>query len=246
MSVTITNTPTVVHLETTLQSTDINVNTVSVNVSNQFPENPIFNSVRFDTTPDGAALVAGDLRYSQEDVTLELRLPESTLQIGQEQYIRVLNRTGAEIPNGKLVYINGEHGNRVTIALASTVTYTVACCTIAMTTHAIAHNAYGMVTTKGLVRGLNTNGMTGGPELWLSTNGDWTMVKPSIGTARISIGRVAKEHPVDGHVLVDILNDKYMFGDRDAGRYSLFDDNGRLIYHNGANTYDIYTLLGIP
>lgn len=54
--VTIKTTPTVVHLETTLQSTDINVNSVSVNVSNQFPENPIFNSIVVGDTTNNVTI----------------------------------------------------------------------------------------------------------------------------------------------------------------------------------------------
>jgi len=80
-----------------------------------------------------------------------------TLQIGQEFFIRVVNKTGVLIPNGSVVFINGAQGNRPTIALASSTSLSAASQTIGVVTHDISDNNNGYVTTNGLVRGLNTN-----------------------------------------------------------------------------------------
>ena len=118
--VTIKTTPTVVHLETTLQSTDINVNSVSVNVSNQFPENPIFNSITFDTTPVNLPTTTGSLYYDENDNTLAVRLPNGvTNQISEEVFFGVRNKSQNTMLDGKLVYIDGESGNRSTVSYAT-------------------------------------------------------------------------------------------------------------------------------
>lgn len=47
-----------------------------------------------------------------------------TLQVGHEQYVRIVNKTGSQINDGQVVYINGTQGNRPTVALAQANTLT--------------------------------------------------------------------------------------------------------------------------
>ena len=44
--------------------------------------------------------------------------PDITLQVGQENYIRVRNNTGATITNGQVVKILGSQGTNTTVELA--------------------------------------------------------------------------------------------------------------------------------
>lgn len=241
MSVTITTTPTIVQMESTLQNVSISSDTHVVNVSNQFPENPIFNSITFDTAPVNIPIAIGTLFYDSEDNILAVRLPNGVVnQISEEVFFSVRNKSSETMLNGKLVYIDGELGNRSTVSYATNETCESAFRCIAMLTQDIEPQAVGKATFLGLVRGMNTHGLTGDYDLWLGTNGDYVIEKPPVGTARVKIGRVAKIHPTDGHILVFIQQDKYMFGDRDGGNYSLFDDNGYVEHHgDGRFTVDL-------
>ena len=60
---------------------------------------------------------------------------------------RCRNTTGASIPNGSIVYINGVYGNRPTIALADADIEAASSKTIGLTTETIGNNQNGYVTT---------------------------------------------------------------------------------------------------
>lgn len=91
-----------------------------------------------------------------------------SLQVGQEEWIKVFNNTGSTIANGAAVYTTGSTGVTPTVALAqanSAATTVV----IGLATEDIPNNATGTVTTIGVVNGLNTSGFTAGSILFLST-----------------------------------------------------------------------------
>ena len=67
-----------------------------------------------------------------------------SLQLGQEQYVRASNKTGAAITNGSVVYINGAQGNRPTIRLAQADSGSTSL-VIGVATQDIAKNAEGFV-----------------------------------------------------------------------------------------------------
>lgn len=90
-----------------------------------------------------------------------------TLQHGQELLIKCVNKTGALITDGKVVYINDAQGNRPTIALAKADAITT-CRVIGVVTEDIANNGTGFVTTLGLVHGFDTSGYIDGQALYLS------------------------------------------------------------------------------
>jgi len=125
-----------------------------------------------------------------------------SLQIGQEQWIRVRNVTGSTIPNGSAVYINGTSANVPTIALAqanSGTTTVVA----GLTTEAIANNAFGFVTSLGLVRTLNTSAFTTGA-VYLSetTPGGLTQTIPVAPNFRMRVGFVTNVNASTGSIHV--------------------------------------------
>ena len=85
-----------------------------------------------------------------------------TLQIGQEEYIRVYNDTGATVSNGIPVYLTGESGATPTIAVArADGTYEQAKA-VGIATHDIENNSVGYVTTRGLIADVDTSHLTVG------------------------------------------------------------------------------------
>jgi predicted RecA/RadA family phage recombinase len=207
--------------------------------------------------PDGVTNpeLPGTLRYNATQQTLDFYLGNGvTVNLPEEFMFAVKNKTGAKALNGKLVYISGSNGNKATFGYATNATCASASRTIAMLTQDIENNGVGKATHIGLVRDLNTHGIAEGTEVWLGINGDITVTRPSSGTARVRVGIVIREHPTLGEILITISADKYMFGDRDNGNYSIFEDSGFLKFVGNAKPWvDIdfpviirNTGLGIP
>lgn len=158
--------------------------------------------IQFDTEySDGVA--EGKLQWNIDDGTLEFGLPggQVNLQIGQEQVIRCRNTTGSQISNGAVVYIVGSSGNRPLIALADASLLATAH-VLGMATENIAHNDNGYVNVSGLVRDVDTSGMTEGDELWLGTTpGGFTNIRPVPPAQLVAIGTAVTVHATEGIVL---------------------------------------------
>jgi len=158
--------------------------------------------IQFDTEyTDGSS--EGKLQWNIDDGTLEFGLPggQVNLQIGQEQVIRCRNTTGSQIDNGEVVYIIGASGNKPLIALADAALIETAH-VLGIATENIAHNDNGFVNLSGLVRDVNTDGMTPGDELWLdSTPGGFTNVRPAPPNQTVAVGRVVVANVSAGVVL---------------------------------------------
>lgn len=198
-----------------------------------------FDFIQFDLTPVGVPNSQGVLSWNEADKTLDLNLGSSVkLQIGQEQFIRVVNKTGAPLLNGTVVYINDAQGNRPTAAKAINTDSTQCNKVIGIVTADIPDNNEGYVTTEGLVRDLNTDAYNEGDLLYLSdVAGQYTSTVPAVGKARVIVGVVVKSHINDGWVIVRIVQDKYRFGDVANGNYTYFEDDGTLVCAGNAITY---------
>lgn len=159
----------------------------------------------FDTD-SGETAGTGEMVWNEADGTVDLGLPGGvTLQVGQEQLIRVLNKTGSTIQNMHVVYITGAQGNRVTAAQAQA-NNSSADKTLAVATQDIANNAEGFATLTGLVRDINTSGWAEGTELWLSAAvaGGITNIRPAAPNHQVRIGYVVRSHASQGAIYVTI------------------------------------------
>ena len=159
----------------------------------------------FDTAAGQTAGV-GEMVWNAADGTVDLGLPGGvTLQVGQEQLIRVLNKTGSTIQNMHVVYITGAQGNRVTAAQAQANSVN-ADKTLAVATQDIANNAEGFATIMGMVRHVNTSAWAEGTELWLSvaTPGAITNVRPSAPNHQVRVGYVVRSHATEGVIYVTV------------------------------------------
>lgn len=203
------------------------------------------DKISFSVSPTTDALSEGQVRWSDDDKTLNIQTedPDVTLQVGQEMYLRVTNKTTQDLSDGELVYINGAQGNRPTIDLALATTEDTADTTIAMVTHSIPVNNTGYVTTIGLVRDIDTSSFVEGDTLYLSstTPGGFVNVKPSPPNHAIKVGYVVTS-AVLGKVLVSIHTGSDLKGLHDVSTTSLVTDNV-LVYSSSSlywyNTDDL-------
>jgi hypothetical protein len=177
-------------------------------------------NLEFDNTPTNVPTGAGSLNWNDTDGTLDLKLKGGnvTLQIGQEQVTRVVNKTATNITlleaNYQAVRITGAQGQRLKVDLALATTDVLSAETIGLVTETIANNQEGFITTSGLLRGVNTTGSlqsetwADGDILYLSgtTAGRITNIKPTAPIHLIVIGYVVYSHITQGTIYVKVDN----------------------------------------
>ena len=173
--------------------------------------------VTLDQTPTQAAGV-GVLRWNDSDGTADLGLKGGnvSLQIGQEEVVRVVNKTGANLLESQYhaVYVSGAQGQRLKVGNAIALADSSSAATIGLVTENITLNQEGFITTNGLVRNINTTGSLQGETwndgdlLFLSgtTAGQITNVKPIAPTHTVIIGYVVYAHAVNGKIFVKVDN----------------------------------------
>jgi len=158
------------------------------------------------------------LTWDDADGTLSLGLKGGNvnLQIGQEQLVRVVNKTATNITlqesNYQAVRVTGAQGQRLKVDLATNDLTSAE--TIGVVTETILNNEEGFVTTNGLVRNINTTGSlqsetwVDGDILYLSPTvaGQITNIKPSAPQHLIIIGYVVYAHSVNGSIYVKVDN----------------------------------------
>lgn len=165
--------------------------------------------IDFDTT-GGIANAVGRLAYNDEDGTLNLGVKGGnvTLQIGQEQLVRVVNKTISAFTEGQIIRIDGAQGNRLAANLARANTEVSSASTFAMVTETISSGSEGYATVSGLVRNINTSAFAEGAPLYLSPSisGGITDIKPLAPNHTVNIGWVVRSHTSVGSIFVNIQN----------------------------------------
>lgn len=150
----------------------------------------------FDQTPTQSAGVAV-LRWNDTDGTLDLGLKGGnvTLQLGQEQLVRIVNKTLSNLTEAgyQAVYTSGAQGQRLKVDLALANSDLTSAGTLGIVTENIDVNQEGFVTTNGLVRGINTTGSLQG-ETW--SDGDILYLSPTIAGRLTNIKPVSPQHLV--------------------------------------------------
>ena len=170
------------------------------------------NKISLSTDTSIAAGI-GELTWNGTENTVDIGLNGATLQVGQEQLIRVRNNTGSTIVNGKAIMATGTIGNsgRITIANAN-LTNTNAKYILGVCTEDVAAGADGFVTAFGKVRGIRTNGGQYG-ETWVdgdviyvkdSGNGALTKVVPLDTQVKLPIAIVVNAHATNGTLFIRV------------------------------------------
>ena len=170
-----------------------------------------------DLTPTGT-LQVGRMMWNDQDGTMDLRLLGNnvTLQIGQKQVIRVVNKTGATLTGSdyQCVKISGAQGQRPKVALAQANNDANSADTIGLVAETISNNQEGFVATSGIVGNINTTGSlqgetwADGDVLYLSgtTAGRVTNIKPSAPIHTVIVGFVIHAHSTQGKIFVKVDN----------------------------------------
>lgn len=187
---------------------DILSKTSSTNYATAWTDVPTVDGIQFDLSANDAQAI-GKLTWNDTDGTLDLPLKGGNvvLQIGQETVHMVVNKTGADIPMGSVVALDGASGQRVGVKLAQSNNEAGSTKTFGVATELIRDNHTGFVTTEGFVRNINTQTLTEGAVIWLSptTPGGMTTTKPSAPDHLVMVG-VCVTQANNGIIAVSIQN----------------------------------------
>jgi hypothetical protein len=191
--------------------------------------------IDFNTSASTPAWRNGRIFWDNTDGALSVYNAEQdvTLNVGQENWTRVSNRTGTTITNGTVVRLIGAHGDVPEVERAQSLlvsgSVNVLNQILGVATHDIEDNSKGFITTQGLVRGLNTNAFNDGDTLFVGTGSAGVLqntppiapyeiipvgvcVKASPGTSGIIY--VAVQEPIDFSDLSSVLvQGTYSYGD---------------------------------
>jgi hypothetical protein len=178
-------------------------------------------NVEFSNSPSYVPTnTVGNMYWGDTDGTVNLVLKGGNvvLQVGQEQVLRVVNKTATNInlleSNYQAVRITGAQGQRIKVDLALATSDSLSAETIGLVTETINNNQEGFVTTSGLVRGINTTGSLQGESwadgdvLYLSPTvaGRATKIKPVAPSHLVIIGYVVHAHITQGSIFVKVDN----------------------------------------
>jgi hypothetical protein len=145
-------------------------------------------------------------------LTAQTEIPGTELNIGQENFQRVVNKTNYTILDGSVVYVNGAQGNRPTVDLAIASTKDISHKTLGLATSDIPVNQEGYITVFGLVKGLNTSSTNVGDILYLSPNisGAYTNIRPTYPNYAMQLGQTLLSHSQQG--IINVKVDRADFG----------------------------------
>ncbi len=194
-------------------------NAITVSNNNITASSGLFDAL--DMTPLAEANYPthqeGVVFYDVDNHTLSLYNDEAdvTLQLGQEEFLRVRNNTGATITNGTAVLITGSHGNAAPTISGAIATSESTSQIVGLATHDIEDSSFGYVTTYGIVRNVDTSHCAAGDEIFLSATqvGSGVNISPTIPNYKVTIGHVIRSHGNNGSILVQIGHPKLGGGD---------------------------------
>ena len=158
-----------------------------------------------DLDGSAPAHLEGRLFYDSANGALAVynQIADITMQVGQEQWVKCYNNSGATIPNGKAVYVASSHGGTPAIALADATSENTAYA-LGLATHDIPNGTYGYVTQSGVVNGIDTSAFAPGQRLHISTTpGGLQVAAPNYPAYSVEIGEVLLSDSSNGRILVD-------------------------------------------
>lgn len=192
------------------------IEVASTNPQFQLPRTFSIDYIDWDQTPSVAGQTAR-MSWNTADDTLNLHHSDGvTQQIGQELYGRILNNTGATIPNGSCLGINPATNSYVLFTANGTLSPITI---VGVTTQAIPNGTQGRITVWGRVRDIDTTGAPYG-QTWLAGQvlyvsptvaGGFTNVKPTAPNLSMPIAQVITVSATIGQIAIRPTIEQQLF-----------------------------------
>ena len=170
----------------------------------------IIGGLQFDTASAVSVNRAGYVFWDNDAMTLAIKpdLTGSTLQLGQEQWLRAY--AGEYIANGSPVYVSASLNDLpiVKLALADGRVGSVRSEVVGVATDNITSGSIGIITTQGQIHDLNTSGFVAGQSVYLSHINSGSLVSdwPEQPFEIVRVGYILKSDAVSGILQVAATN----------------------------------------
>jgi hypothetical protein len=198
----------------------------------------------------------GRLKWNDTDGTLDIGMKGGNvvLQVGQEQLVRIVNKTGADLLESeyRVVKLSSAQGQRPSVILAKADSDPNSTNTVGLVTENILNNEEGYVTNSGFVREIDTTGSLQG-ETWSDGNilylsgasaGYLTNIKPSAPTHTVIVGFVTYAHQNHGKIFVKVDNG-YEIDELHNVDITSPTNNQSLLYNSSASLWQNNTLSSV-
>lgn len=150
----------------------------------------------------------GGLYYDQTEGSMVFYNNQSDLglNIGQEHWMKGINKSGVDIHNGDVVRVDGAQGDQPRFKKALAISSESPFCIMGLATQDIPNNEIGYITVRGIVRGIDTRAYPAGTRLWAShtTAGAYVTVAPHPPGVSVRVGVVVRSAN-DGQIYVAVL-----------------------------------------
>jgi len=146
------------------------------------------------------------ITLTRTDNTIDLSVASGSSALSLITTVR--NETGALLPKGTVVTLNGAGGNKPLIRPAKADTESASSRTFGVLRQDISHQQNGICVCSGELTGLNTFDYTEGAAIWLSPTvaGTFTTDKPSAPNHMALIGVVTRSHQTQGSIEIKVQN----------------------------------------
>jgi hypothetical protein len=165
--------------------------------------------VQIDTAATPVSAV-GRLVWDDGNGSLSLGLKggATSVILGEQEFVRAYNDSGASLAKGQVVYISGAQGNRVAVKLALGDSDANSKDTIGFVAETITAGGEGWILTSGTLASLNTSTLVAGATVYLSptTAGAYTTTKPTAPSHTVILGFVQRVHASVGSFYVKVDN----------------------------------------
>ena len=163
--------------------------------------------IDFNPNITNPGFLTGRVHWTDDTKTLQIDTDVNNfeIEVGHQNVIRVRNTTGGILTKGKIVYINGESGNRPTVVTASWDGDPSSASTLGWVAENINDNQTGYVITNGIIRGINTNIYLPGTQLYLSSSGNYTSTIPISPKHEVRLGKTITQ-ATQGTIYIDVMN----------------------------------------
>lgn len=165
------------------------------------------DSITFDTaavTTSAVARITWDDGYGM--LQYGVKGGNYDVKIGEDLATLCYNGTGNTIAKGKVVYIAGAQGQRISVGLADNSSDTTSARTFGFVAENFPNGEEKFVVTQGMLRNIDTSAYAPGTILWLGTNGNFTSTKPVAPAHLVFVGVVLKQNAASGEVYVKPQN----------------------------------------
>lgn len=193
--------------------------------------------VQLDTTASTASAI-GRITWDAGEGTAVVGLTGGNvnLPIGRSNTVIVYNGSGATIAKGAVVAVTGAQGQRPSVVLADADSEPLSAATLGVAAESIANGAEGIVSTFGIVSGVDTSAFTAGNHIYLSqTAGGLTATRPSAPAHTVFIGWVLHVNASSGRIFININNGWELDELHNVNISSVANNN--LLQYDSANAY---------